>query len=92
MVYLDNAFPGKLTVAPVSLRSTAAWEGRVEGMGSSGPLIRATLTRTDVPGLAEIAERGVRSGEVSSFPGAEGDLSRVVQVRACLLELEITKL
>lgn len=50
-VFLDDAFPGKLSAAPVSLRSTATWEGRVQGMESSGPLVRATLTRTDVPGV-----------------------------------------
>lgn len=86
VTYLDNAFPGKLTVAPVSLRSTATWEGRVEGMESSGPLVRATLTRTDVPGLAETAERagGVGGGD-PAFSGAEAEVSGVVQVRVCLL-------
>lgn len=92
VTYLDNAFPGKLTVAPVSLRSTATWEGRVEGMESSGPLVRATLTRTDVPGLAGIAERGGgvgRGGGDPSLPGAEAGFSGAVQVRVCrLLEVE----
>lgn len=68
-VFLENAFPGKLIAAPVSLRSTAPWEGRVEGMESSGPLVRATLTRRVVPGV-------MAGGGYS--PGAD---SGVVEVR-----------
>lgn len=82
VAYLENAFPGKLAVAPVSLRSTATWEGRVEGMESSGSLVRATLTRTDVPGLAAASEteRAAGGGEYSA--GATADAG-VVQVREC---------
>ncbi|CAN0111707.1 unnamed protein product, partial [Laminaria digitata] len=51
-VHIDNAFPGRVSIATVSLRSTAPSESRVEGMESSGPLVRATLTRRDVPGVS----------------------------------------
>lgn len=86
VVYLENSFPGKLTAAPVSLRSTATWEGRVEEIKSSGPLVRATLTRTEVPGLAESgAERGGQGG--GDGDGEETDVPGVVQVRVCLLEV-----
>lgn len=59
VIRLENAFPGKPAVSPVSLRSTATWQGRVEGMDSSGALVRATLTRRDLPGVAkEATEEG----------------------------------
>lgn len=85
VAYLENAFPGKLRAAPVSLRSTAASEGRVEGMKSSGPLVRAVLTRTDVPAgplaaaASVSAERGAAAGGGPS-PGTTSD-SSAVQVR-----------
>lgn len=55
VVHLEDSFPGKLRAAPVLLRSTATWEGRVDGIESSGPRLRTTLTRRDVPGVSATA-------------------------------------
>lgn len=72
-VHLENAFPGRTASSGVSLLSTASWEGRVEGIGSTSPLVQATLTRTDVPGVAA----GGRSEREEAGSGSDG----VVEVR-----------
>lgn len=80
-VRLDDAFPGKKRVSPVSLRSTATWDGRVEGMESSGPLIKATLARRDVPG---VSVGGGGQGTGAGVPGGIATHHAVVEVReAC---------
>ncbi|CAN0238847.1 unnamed protein product, partial [Ectocarpus fasciculatus] len=76
-VRLDDAFPGKVKASPVSLRSTAAWEGRVEGMESSGPLIKATLARRDVPG---VLVGGGGEGTGAGVPGGIAAQPAVVEV------------
>lgn len=73
-VHLENAFPGRVAASGVSLRSTASWEGRVEGMESSGPLVQATLARRDVPGVS-------RKGGVKRKGSANTDDDGVVEVR-----------
>lgn len=52
VMHLNNAFPGREVISGVSIRSTASWEGYVEKMVSSGPLVRATLTQRYVPGVS----------------------------------------
>lgn len=54
VTHLNNAFPGREVVSGVSLRSTASWESHVEDIVSSGPLVRATLTRRNVPRVSTV--------------------------------------
>lgn len=77
-VHLENAFPGRTASSGVSLLSTASWEGRVEGIGSTSPLVQATLTRRDVPGVAGGGRKsGGRSEREETGSGSDG----VVEVR-----------
>lgn len=56
-LHLDEVFPGKRTISPVSLRSTARVVASLEEMQSSGHLLHATLTRHDMPGTGSMTSR-----------------------------------
>lgn len=71
-VHLENAFPGRLAVSGVSLRSSASWEARLEGMASNGPFVRATLTRRDVPASGSGGGRAEGEGGAYADAGSNG--------------------